>query len=294
VTETMITMGDGAQLRTWAAGSAHAGQLPVIMVHGGPGIPDYLAPVAETIDDLCLVHRYDQRGAGGSRWDGEHTLSRHVEDLVSLLDAWGHDRAVLVGHSFGTNLACYFLLAHPERVAGLILLAGPFLDPWREADQATQRERRSDQQRVRLEALEAVESRTDAEEIEFLALSSFTDHADRARAWDWAMQAAQTRRPLNYVMNRQVNAGKNADPLDSHVDELRDRLPPGAVIIGGEGDSRPAAALRRFGALVDREVIIIPDAGHEPWREAPERFARAFRAAVEQQTGRVTFSEGGL
>ncbi len=140
----------------------------------------------------------------------------------------------------------------------------PFLDPWRESDNATQHDRGSDQQWARLKELEAVESRTETEETEFLALSSFTDHADRSRAWDWAMQAAQTRRPLNYVMNTQVNAAKNADPLDSHVDELRDFLPPGTVIIGGAGDSRPAAALRRFGALVNCEVIIIPDAGHEP------------------------------
>lgn len=160
----------------------------------------------------------------------------------------------------------------------------PFLDPWRESDNATQHDRGSDQQWARLKELEAVESRTETEETEFLALSSFTDHADRSRAWDWAMQAAQTRRPLNYVMNTQVNAAKNADSVDSHVDELRDYLPPGTVIIGGAGDSRPAAARRRFGALVNCEVIIIPDAGHEPWREAPQLFAAAFRATVKNQT----------
>jgi pimeloyl-ACP methyl ester carboxylesterase len=41
------------------------------MVHGGPGVPDYLAPVAGIIDDLCPVHRYDQRGTGGSPWEGQ-------------------------------------------------------------------------------------------------------------------------------------------------------------------------------------------------------------------------------
>jgi CHAT domain len=38
------------------------------------------------IDDLCLVHRYDQRGTGGSSWQGEHTIARHVHDLALLLD----------------------------------------------------------------------------------------------------------------------------------------------------------------------------------------------------------------
>jgi hypothetical protein len=120
-------------------------------------------------------------------------------------------------------------------------------DPWREADRAAQRARRSDEQQARLDELDAIESRADAEETEYLALSWFTDHADRDRAWEWALAAARTQRPVNYVMNSQLNAAKETDPLESHVDELRGRLPPGAVIIGGAGDTRPADALRRLG-----------------------------------------------
>jgi pimeloyl-ACP methyl ester carboxylesterase len=182
----MIEMDDGARIRTWTEGAVIAQGLPLVMVHGGPGVRDYLAPVAGIVGDLCLVHRYDQRGTGDSPWVGEHTIARHVRDLASLLDAWGHDRVVLVGHSFGTDLASYFLLAHPGRVAGLIQLAGPFLAPWREADRAAQRVRRSGGQQARLDELDAVAARADAEEIEYLTLSWFTDHADRARAWDWA------------------------------------------------------------------------------------------------------------
>jgi pimeloyl-ACP methyl ester carboxylesterase len=284
VAATMIEMDDGAQLRTWTGGSLIPQRLPLVMVHGGPGVPDYLAPVAGIVDDLCVVHRYDQRGTGGSPWEGDHAIARHVQDLASLLDAWGYDRVVLVGHSFGTNMASYFLLAHPERVAGLIQLAGPFLDPWREADLAAQRARRSGEQQARLDELDAIASRTDAEEIEYLTLSWFTDHADRARAWDWALAAARTLRPVNYAMNAQLNAASKTDPLESRVGELRELLPPGAVIIGGAGDTRPAAALRRLGAGLSCEVIIIPDAGHEPWLEAPGQFAAALRAAANRQT----------
>ena len=281
---TMLEMDDGAQLRTWTTGSVIPPRLPVVTLHGGPGVPDYLAPVAEIVDELCPVHRYDQRGTGGSLWQGEHTIARHLHDLASLLDAWGHDRVVLLGHSFGTNLAGYFLLAYPERVAGLIQIAGPFLDPWREADRAAQRTRRSDEQQDRLEELSAMESRTDAEEIEYLTLSWCTDHADRDRASGWALASARSRRPINYAMNTQLNAAKKDDPLESHVDELREKLPPGAVVIGGAGDTRPASALRRLGARIGCEVVIIPDAGHEPWLEAPDQFSAVLRAAVERQT----------
>jgi hypothetical protein len=91
---------------------------------------------------------------------------------------------------------------------------------------------------------DAIASRTDAEEIEYLTLSWFTDHADRARAWNWALAAARALRPVNYAMNTQLNAGKKTDPLESRVEELRELLPPGAVIIGG--------------ARLNCEVVIIP------------------------------------
>jgi pimeloyl-ACP methyl ester carboxylesterase len=283
VTAAVIELDDGAQLRTWTAGSLIPQRLPVVMVHGGPGVPGYLAPVAGIISDLCLVHRYDQRGTGGSCWEGEHTIGRHVDDLALLLDAWGHDRVVLVGHSFGTDLASYFLLTHPERVAGMVQIAGPFLGPWREADRAAQRARRSDEQQAKLDQLDAIRSRTEAEEIEYLTLAWFTDHNDRERAWDWALASARTLRPINYVMNAQLNEAKKADPLEWHADELREHLPRGAVIIGGAGDTRPADALRGLGARLNCEVIIIPGAGHDPWLEAPGHFGAALRAAVERQ-----------
>lgn len=284
MTATMIELDDGTRLRTWTTGVEDPHRLPVIMMHGGPGVADYLEPVADLIDDLCPVHRYDQRGTGGSTWNGEHTISRQVDDLAQLMDQWGHERAVLVGHSFGTNLTSYFLLAHPTRVAGLVQLAGPFLNPWREADRTTQRARRTERQQARLDELGEVDPRTDEDEIEFLTLSWFTDHADQQRAWAWAATSAREQRPINYAMNTQLNALKKTDPLESHLDELRHHLPPGTVIIGGAGDSRPAAALRRLAGQLDCEVVIIPDAGHDPWLEAPEEFRAVFRSAVDFQT----------
>jgi proline iminopeptidase len=84
-------------------------------------------------------------------------------------------------------------------------------------------------------------------------------------------------------MNAQFNTAKKADPLEARVDRLRDPLPPGAAIIGGAGDSRPAEALRRLGARLNCEVTIIPDAGHHPWLEAPARFRATLRAAAKRQ-----------
>ncbi|MCK0090567.1 alpha/beta hydrolase [Rhodococcus sp. HNM0563] len=277
----MVEMDDDATLCTWTTGLRRSAP-PVVLLHGGPGIPDYLQAVAQMLDDVTVVHRYDQRGTGKSRWDGPHTLTRHIADLLRLLDGWRHEQVVLVGHSYGSDLASYFTLAHPERVARLVHLAGPFTGDWREPCRATETSRRTYTQQSRFEILDAMETRSEAEEIEFLALSWFTDHADRRRAWRWALEAARVRRPINYRMNRELGVEKRADPLDSHVDVLRELVPAGSVIIGGAGDPRPAEALTRWGEHLECNVSILSDAGHFPWLEAPSRFRALLRSAVEE------------
>lgn len=283
MTMQMLQMDDGALVRTWTIGTPDANRLPVLMVHGGPGLPDYLEPVSNLIEDLCRVHRYDQRGTGGSPWSGEHTVARHVRDLQLLLDAWKYERVVLLGHSYGTDLASFFLLAHPERVAGMIYLCGPFLGAWRETTHAVERKRRSGPNQTRLELLKAITPRTNEEEIEYLTLSWFTDHADRQRAWEWAKASAQALRPVNYQMNAQLNADKKVDPLEAQIDRLIEVLPVGTVIIGGEGDPRPAALLRQLAEQLNCEINIIPNAGHQPWLEEPEQFRTALRRAVSRK-----------
>ncbi|GAA3516317.1 hypothetical protein GCM10022220_65580 [Actinocatenispora rupis] len=84
-------------------------------------------------------------------------------------------------------------------------------------------------------------------------------------------------------MNAQLNAAKKAVALEERVDRLRELLPPRAVVIGGAGDTRPVDALRRLGVLLGCEVVVIPNAGHEPWLDAPAEFRAALRAAVSRQ-----------
>ena len=56
------------------------------MFNGGPGCDDYLGPVAEMIDDLCQVIRFEPRGCGRSDWDGNYdidtTLRRSAGNTV--------------------------------------------------------------------------------------------------------------------------------------------------------------------------------------------------------------------
>ena len=106
---------------------------PVITVHGGPGLGHaYLRPGMDALADRFRVVYYDQRGSGRSELGDPDrvTLAGGIEDLKALVDGLGIERANLVGHSFGADLAALFASRHPDRVASMVLAnPGPPFDP---------------------------------------------------------------------------------------------------------------------------------------------------------------------
>lgn len=95
-----------------------------VFVHGGWGgdHEDLLHGFLPLAGELRLTF-YDQRGSLRSPCDELPTAADHVADLEALRVALGEERLVLVGHSMGTWLAMAYAEAHPERVAGLSLMA---------------------------------------------------------------------------------------------------------------------------------------------------------------------------
>ncbi|WP_454019984.1 3-oxoadipate enol-lactonase [Azospirillum sp. Marseille-Q6669] len=70
----------------------------------------------------CL--RYDSRGHGRSAViDRPATIGDLAADLAGLLDALGIEKAHVVGLSLGGMTAQAFAIEHPDRVAGLVLMA---------------------------------------------------------------------------------------------------------------------------------------------------------------------------
>ena len=65
--------------------------------------------------------RYDLRGFGQSRWEAGPFAA--YEDPIALFDALEVQKAHVIGISFGAMVALDLTLAHPERVASLVLVA---------------------------------------------------------------------------------------------------------------------------------------------------------------------------
>lgn len=95
---------------------------PVVLLHGGPGLSDYLGSLDDEVGSGYRMHRYQQRGLAPSTLSGPFTVEKHVEDAVTVLDAVAPEGAYVIGHSWGGHLSMYLAAWHPERVRGLVVV----------------------------------------------------------------------------------------------------------------------------------------------------------------------------
>lgn len=114
------------------AGTSVAGRPPVVLVHGGgtdaAAISWYrlLEPLSRDAD----VWAPDLPGFGASMdVDPVGGPVALADVVVSVIDGCDLDRVVIVGISMGGDVALNVALRHPERVAGLVLIAPGGLVP---------------------------------------------------------------------------------------------------------------------------------------------------------------------
>lgn len=97
----------------------------VVGIHGLTANHTCWASVAEILAPEHRVLAYDLRGRGDSDKPATgYDLAAHVRDLGALLDRFGIERAVLMGHSLGACIALVFAVTAPRRVARLVLFDG--------------------------------------------------------------------------------------------------------------------------------------------------------------------------
>lgn len=131
-----LAVGDGHEIYVESVG--RRGGVAAVYLHGGPG--SGCQPDHRRLFDPERFHAvlFDQRGAGRSTPRGRreaNTLPHLLADLETIREAFGFDRWMIVGGSWGATLALAYAEAFPERVSGIVLRA-TFLGTRAELDAA--------------------------------------------------------------------------------------------------------------------------------------------------------------
>jgi proline iminopeptidase len=95
---------------------------PIVMLHGGPGVPDYLGAVAALLAPRHRVITFDQRGVGASVVrTGGYSIAAYLGDLEAIRTSLGVEKLHLFGHSWGGLLGQLYAATYPTRVNSLFL-----------------------------------------------------------------------------------------------------------------------------------------------------------------------------
>ncbi|MFJ6727482.1 alpha/beta fold hydrolase [Streptomyces sp. NPDC091281] len=128
---------NGVELEVFEAGRENAGH-PVVLCHGWP---EHAASWRHQMPALAAAGYHviapNQRGYGNSSRPAEVTdydIAHLSGDLVALLDHFGYEDAVFVGHDWGAFVVWGLTLLHPDRVSKVINLSLPYQErgekPW--------------------------------------------------------------------------------------------------------------------------------------------------------------------
>ena len=114
----LVTADDGVVLHV----ASHGEGPDVVVLSGGPGCVHYLADeLLAPVGNRCWFP--DPRGVGRSG-GGPHSMAVAVADLEALRRAIGVEQWIVLGHSWGSDLAVRYALDHPDHVRGVAGIAG--------------------------------------------------------------------------------------------------------------------------------------------------------------------------
>jgi pimeloyl-ACP methyl ester carboxylesterase len=228
----------------------------VLLTHGFAASSHmYAATVADLSRDHTMI-TWDLRGHGKSDSPAdpaEYSVAASLDDMAGILDRAGADRAVLVGHSLGGYLSLEFVLTHPDRVRGLVLVGtGPGF--------------RKDEARERWnEMAERYAADLDQRGLAGLPGSAELDAGVHRSAEGLALAARGILRQH-----------------DGHVLEALPRIDVPTLVVVGEHDEPFLAGSKYMAAKVPGAVLVTIDgAGHAPPVTHPAEFNAVVRAFLQ-------------
>jgi pimeloyl-ACP methyl ester carboxylesterase len=236
----------------------------VVLIHGTMDRSAAFGRVVQRLSDLHVIV-YDRRGYGRSAQaePPASTLADHADDLVAVLDG---RRAVLVGHSYGGDVALLVACEHPELVtaAGVFETPMPWM-PWWSPDNAGS------------PALAAAASGSPGDAAEAFLRRTLGD-----RGWqELPPQTRAARREEGAVLVSDLASLRNGAPFD-----LSTLTVPLVVGSGSTSPSYHRDGARELAVATGADLVEIEGGSHGSHTSHPDEFSAFVRKAVALAPGR--------
>ena len=255
-----------------------------MLVHGFTGGRDDCATQLPALAPHGRTITPDLRGHGASTNTGDaatYSFAQLVDDLGAFVDALGLERFDLLGHSMGGMVALRYVLAHPARVASLVLMdtsPEPLSNGLsREVfEKGAQIARATSMQKLH----EILRARAGDDK--------FRTEADRRLEREWGAERYWARQQMRFTsmdveaFERLGSELAEQQPVTARLDEIRC---PTLVLVGETDAPFIAPSRAMHAAIADSRLALIPGGGHSPQIETPGPWIDAISAHLLRARG---------
>lgn len=234
----------GHELRLATQGE---GSIDFLCLHGLVDRIEIWDRLVGPLSERGRVARLDQRGHGESDAPpGPYRREDLAADVCAVIRALGSERVVLVGHSMGGIISMTTALAHPDQVAGMVLIGT-----------ASQCSEKVAGWYERIALAGEKDGNAGLARAIYGQKSSKVIHGD-------AQGIAHVTRTLKSLYE---------DPLTPKLSSI---ACPVLLVVGEKDPMGPQASPIIAGQLQDAELVVVPDCGHWAHVEKPEAVLEAF------------------
>ncbi|MGC9445304.1 MAG: alpha/beta fold hydrolase [Candidatus Methanospirareceae archaeon] len=247
----------------------------VAVVHGGPGAPGEMAPVARALASRWGVLEPLQTAS---------TLDGQINELHAILQHTGDLPVTLIGWSWGAWLSFMLAARHPELVKKLILVgSGPFEAKYATQIMDTRLRRLSAGERADVLALSAALD-DPAVTNKSMIMTRLGTMITKADAYEPLLHEREYLE-CQYHIHQRVWAEADALRRSGQLLALGTKITCPVVALHGDYDPHPAEGVKEPLAqvLADFQFVLLKHCGHCPWieRRAKERFFQIIKDELE-------------
>ena len=280
-----VDIGHGITLHYVEAGKG----TPVIFVHGslsdGGYWADQIRTFAEHYRAIAYSRRYNYPNINPAR--PGYSAVVDAEDLAAFIHTLHLGKVVVIGHSYGALTALFLAVKHPDLVRALVVAEPPAISllghlPGDKAQ--TGKAVFEDIQRRMVVPMQQAFRRGDRD----AGIAVFIDYVfSDSHAWDKMPEAAR-QETLRNAHEWDVMMTTGVLFPDIELPAIRKITTPVLLLSGAK--SYPFLGLiteELARVLPNRDMIILPDAGHQMWYQSPDdctKYVEAFLVRIGIQS----------
>lgn len=278
----------GGRVAYWLVAGAGARGIPLLCLHGGPGMThNYLAPLSALADERPVIF-YDQLGCGESDRPGDAslwTVERSVAEVAAVREALGLADLHLFGNSWGGWLALSYVLDRQPALASLTLSSSP-PSTARFVAGCDRLRSRLDERTQEVLRRHEVTGYFDCPEYQAAVLTFYQRHLCRLDPWPEGLERSFA--GMSTEVYRTMWGPSEFGPLTGTLKgwDVTARLPeirvPSLLTAGRHDEATPDQMIEMSAAMPDAEVRVFEHSSHLAFYEETDAYLAVLRGFLRR------------